>query len=124
MTTDDEGAADVEDEDDDNDIGDGVTASRDQQRFFRRSDSTTVLGCEPPEPLHTSLCDSLPLAEKPHLLNRNARREELFGAVQEPSFTEGQHGSHSRTLGLNYVRNIQQDVMTDNDDTVNKGNFL
>ncbi|XP_028405111.1 E3 ubiquitin-protein ligase UBR5-like isoform X2 [Dendronephthya gigantea] len=102
IATDDEGAADIEDEDEDTDVIDDDAVSRDLRRFFRRSDSTTVLGCEPPEPLHTPLCESLPLAEKPHLLNRNARREQLFGAVQEPSFAEGQHGSHSKTLGLQF----------------------
>ena len=113
ITTDDEGAADIEDEDDDNDVSDDVTGLRDQQRFFHRSDSTTVLGCEPPEPLHTPLCESLPLAEKPHLLNRNARREQLFGAVQEPTFAEGQHGSHSRTLGLKYAFKNDKDMKDD-----------
>lgn len=92
---------------------------REQQRFFRRSDSTTVLGCEPPEPLHTALCESLPLAEKPHLLNRNARREELFGAVQESSFAEGQRGYHSSVLGLNSCP-ISQNTEAINDDTTNQ----
>ena len=122
MATDDEGAADIEDEDDDNDVNDDVSGLlRDHQRFFRRSDSTTVLGCEPPEPLHTPLCESLPLAEKPHLLNRNARREQLFGAVQEPSFAEGQHGSHSRTLGLHYAMNTETDIKDYDKDVGNKG---
>ena len=119
--TDDEGAADIEDEDEDNDVTDDVVGSRVQQRFFRRSDSTTVLGCEPSEPLHTPLSESLPLAEKPHLLNRNARREQLFGAVQEPSFAEGQHGSHSRTLALNYSMNTERGGNKNDKDNVNKG---
>ena len=108
--TDDEGAADIDDEDNPKTDDDEVDPIEEEpscrtttgvDRFFRRTDSTTVLGCEPPEPLHTPLYESLPLADKPHLLNTNARREQLFGAVQEPTFAEGQHGKLSRSLGLN-----------------------
>nr|XP_006821041.1 PREDICTED: LOW QUALITY PROTEIN: E3 ubiquitin-protein ligase UBR5-like [Saccoglossus kowalevskii] len=52
--------------------------------FFQRSDSTTFLGCAPPDPFETSLAESLPLAEQPHLLQPNARREELFGNPHQP----------------------------------------
>lgn len=134
-TTDDEGAADIDDEDnaktddDDNDVLDEEpsmrTSSSGLERFFRRTDSTTVLGCEPPEPLHTPLCESLPLADKPHLLNTNARREQLFGAVQEPTFAEGKHGKLSRSLGLalNPAMDVRQEKGQEQSDaeSVNRG---
>ena len=52
-------------------------------RFFVRTDSTTVLGCEPSQPCHATLEDALPLACQPHLLHPGARREQLFGTAQE-----------------------------------------
>lgn len=121
-TTDEEGAADIDDEDnpktddDDNDVVDEEPTCRAStsglERFFRRTDSTTVLGCEPPEPLHTPLYESLPLADKPHLLNTNARREQLFGAVQEPTYAEGQHDKLSKSLGLaiNTTGEVEQEM--------------
>ncbi|XP_071962133.1 E3 ubiquitin-protein ligase UBR5-like [Antedon mediterranea] len=50
--------------------------------FFVRSDSTTFLGCPPPDSFHTPLVDALPLAERPHLLKPEATREDLFGQPQ------------------------------------------
>ena len=47
--------------------------------FFRRSKSTTHLGCAAPDPLST-MPSALPLAERPHLLQPNAKREVLFGS--------------------------------------------
>ena len=47
--------------------------------FFRRSDSTTFLGCPPADPFDRPLVDSLPLADRPQLLLPAARREDLFG---------------------------------------------
>lgn len=47
--------------------------------FFRRSKSTTHLGCAAPDPL-SPMSVALPLAEKPHLLQPNAKREVLFGS--------------------------------------------
>ena len=47
--------------------------------FFHRSDSTTFVGCPPPDPFQTPLVEALPLADQPHLLQPNARREDLFG---------------------------------------------
>ena len=47
--------------------------------FFQRSNSTTFLGCPPPDPFHTPLLDALPLAERPQLLTPNARKEDIFG---------------------------------------------
>lgn len=47
--------------------------------FFQRSESTLCLGCLPPDPFQTTVGESLPLADKPHLLQPNVRREEMFG---------------------------------------------
>jgi E3 ubiquitin-protein ligase EDD1 len=51
--------------------------------FFQRSDSTTFLGCPPPDPFHTPLVEALPLADQPHLLQPNSRKEELFGMPRQ-----------------------------------------
>lgn len=55
-----------------------------RQTFFQRSESTLCLGCPPPDPFNTPLCESLPLADQPHLLQPNARREDLFGIPKQP----------------------------------------
>ena len=50
-------------------------------RFFHRSNSTVCLGAIPAspfEPLH----ESLPLAEKPHLLDSTYNKQQLFGFEQ------------------------------------------
>ncbi|XP_056647890.1 E3 ubiquitin-protein ligase hyd isoform X1 [Diorhabda sublineata] len=52
--------------------------------FFQRSESTLCLGCPPPDPFDTPLAEALPLADQPHLLQPNARREELFGIPKQP----------------------------------------
>lgn len=52
-------------------------------QFFVRTDSTTVLGCEPPDPFHAPIEEALPLACQPHLLHPGARREQLFGTGSE-----------------------------------------
>lgn len=52
--------------------------------FFQRSDSTLCLGCPPPDPFETPMSEALPLADQPHLLQPNARREDLFGIPKQP----------------------------------------
>ncbi|CAH0557316.1 unnamed protein product [Brassicogethes aeneus] len=52
--------------------------------FFQRSESTLCLGCPPPDPFETPMSEALPLADQPHLLQPNARREELFGIPKQP----------------------------------------
>ncbi|UXI21599.1 alkaline phosphatase tissue-nonspecific isozyme [Sarcoptes scabiei] len=54
------------------------------QTFFRRSNSTLYLGCPHPDPFSAPFHEALPLANKPQLLQPNARREQLF-AVPRPS---------------------------------------
>lgn len=53
--------------------------------FFVRTDSTTVLGCTPPDPYQAPVEEALPLASQPHLLHPTARREQMFGTIQEHS---------------------------------------
>lgn len=48
--------------------------------FFQRSDSTLCLGCPPPDPFETTIYQAMPLADQPHLLQPNARKEDLFGS--------------------------------------------
>ncbi|KAK6491509.1 E3 ubiquitin-protein ligase UBR5 isoform X6 [Huso huso] len=62
--------------------------------FFRRSDSMTFLGCIPPNPFEVSLAEAIPLADQPHLLQPNARKEDLFG---RPS--QGLYSSSYSTKG-------------------------
>lgn len=83
--------------------------------FFRRSNSMTFLGCTDPDPFSvltiTKICQdnsenngiylnfescffqepmvtALPLADKPHLLQPNARKEELFGRPRQHARSE------------------------------------
>ncbi|KAH3897177.1 hypothetical protein DPMN_021362, partial [Dreissena polymorpha] len=51
--------------------------------FFQRSDSTLYLGCPPPDPFQTPLVQALPLADQPHLLQPNSRREDMFGVAKQ-----------------------------------------
>ncbi|KAJ9576563.1 hypothetical protein L9F63_025542, partial [Diploptera punctata] len=68
----------------------GINASTSGQNqgrknpFLQRSDSTLCLGCPPPDPFDTPMSEALPLADQPHLLQPNARREELFGMPKQP----------------------------------------
>lgn len=86
--------------------------------FFQRSESTLCLGCPPPDPFNTPMCESLPLADQPHLLQPNARREDLFGIPKQP-ITIPSNGSEPpgvnsplelppTMLGLSPHRNIGQ----------------
>lgn len=52
--------------------------------YFQRSESTLCLGCPPPDPFETPMSEALPLADQPHLLQPNARREDLFGIPKQP----------------------------------------
>ncbi|XP_044539944.1 E3 ubiquitin-protein ligase UBR5 [Gracilinanus agilis] len=68
-------SATLNDKDDDT-----LTAETGQNHpFFRRSDSMTFLGCIPPNPFEVPLAEAIPLADQPHLLQPNARKEDLFG---------------------------------------------
>ena len=88
---------DNDDEDDDDDMDNSYlgrppyktkdayrpTSSTPCKIFFKRSDSTLMLGCEPTDPFTTPLREALPLADRPHLLNPMARRDHLFGVKKQ-----------------------------------------
>lgn len=73
--------------------------------FFVRTDSTTVLGCTPPDPYQAPVEEALPLACQPHLLHPGARREEMFGTVQEQA--DGERGS-SQVNSMALLSSTQQ----------------
>ncbi|XP_066269411.1 E3 ubiquitin-protein ligase UBR5-like [Branchiostoma lanceolatum] len=81
--------------------------------FFQRSESTTFLGCPPPDPFELPMAEALPLAEQPHLLQPNARREQLFGRPRQIISQSGASAALERSvvevlpthLGLNPHRN-------------------
>jgi E3 ubiquitin-protein ligase EDD1 len=85
-----------------------ATANRGRKHsFFQRSDSTLCLGCPPPDPFKTPMQEALPLADQPHLLQPNARREEMFGvpkqAVNISSSTASGSNNANSTSGLSSV---------------------
>lgn len=53
-----------------------------KKSFFNRSDSTLSLGCVAQDGFDLPVDVSLPLADKPHLLQPNSKRQELFANVQ------------------------------------------
>lgn len=61
--------------------------------FFQRSDSTIFMGCPPPDPFHTPLVEALPLADQPHLLQPNARREDYFGMAKPTVVSKNGEGT-------------------------------
>uniref|UniRef100_A0A8D3EFJ5 E3 ubiquitin-protein ligase UBR5 n=1 Tax=Scophthalmus maximus TaxID=52904 RepID=A0A8D3EFJ5_SCOMX len=65
--------------------------------FFRRSDSMTFLGCIPPNPFDVPLAEAIPLADQPHLLQPNARKEDLFGRPSQGLYSSS---SYMATKGL------------------------
>uniref|UniRef100_A0AAY3ZX24 E3 ubiquitin-protein ligase UBR5 n=1 Tax=Denticeps clupeoides TaxID=299321 RepID=A0AAY3ZX24_9TELE len=67
--------------------------------FFRRSDSMTFLGCIPPNPFDVPLAEAIPLADQPHLLQPNARKEDLFGRPSQGLYSS----SYMTSKGLGDV---------------------
>lgn len=84
--------------------GGGAKVGR-KHPFFQRSDSTIFLGCPPPDAFHTPLVEALPLADQPHLLQPNSRREDLFGMARPTVFSrsvsavEARDGAESSRAG-------------------------
>lgn len=69
-----------EDWSDEEDLSPSSTQCRGaKHQFFRRSESTLFLDGVAPDPFSSSISEALPLAEQPHLLQPNSRREDLFG---------------------------------------------
>uniref|UniRef100_A0A8C1SPP6 E3 ubiquitin-protein ligase UBR5 n=1 Tax=Cyprinus carpio TaxID=7962 RepID=A0A8C1SPP6_CYPCA len=65
--------------------------------FFRRSDSMTFLGCIPPNPFEVPLAEAIPLADQPHLLQPNARKEDLFGRPSQGLYSSSYIASKGLT---------------------------
>eukprot|EP00794_Sanderia_malayensis_P011765 gene11765-12982_t len=63
-------------------VVEGKETSSSRRKFFKRTDSTLVLGFEPSDPFKSTVKEALPLADKPHLLNPSARRDQLFGSTK------------------------------------------
>lgn len=107
---------------DDSDILGSTLGKR--HSFFQRSESTLCLGCPPPDPFSTPLTEALSLADQPHLLQPNSKREELFGMPKQP-ITLVSTGSNSQLespptkLGLssnsrNQSEHLAHDMTSDN----------
>lgn len=58
-------------------LASGSSGTR-RHTFFARSESTLSLGCSAPEGFDLPLDMAMPLADKPHLLQPNSKRQELF----------------------------------------------
>lgn len=63
----------------------GTSGKGRKHPFLQRSDSTLCLGCPPLDPFDTPMCEALPLADQPHLLQPHSRREDLFGVPRQPA---------------------------------------
>lgn len=55
--------------------------------FFKRTESTLSLGCISPHVFQIQMETALPLADKPHLLQPNSKRDELFYNIPLPVTT-------------------------------------
>ncbi|XP_017092018.2 E3 ubiquitin-protein ligase hyd [Drosophila bipectinata] len=67
--------------------------------FFTRSESTLSLGCSAPEGFDLPLDMAMPLADKPHLLQPNSKRQELFANLPLLVTTNDSSGSPSDNGG-------------------------
>lgn len=56
----------------------GAAGTSRRHTFFARSDSTLSLGCLAPDGFDLPLDVAIPLADKPHLLQPNSKRQDLF----------------------------------------------
>ncbi|KAH8369432.1 hypothetical protein KR009_010813 [Drosophila setifemur] len=63
--------------------------------FFARSESTLSLGCSAPEGFDLPLDMAMPLADKPHLLQPNSKRQELFANLPLLVTTNANNGAPS-----------------------------
>lgn len=105
-------ALDAESVDGDSDAG-GRTGRK--HPFFQRSDSTIFLGCPPPDPFSIPLIEALPLADLPHLLQPNSRREDLFGIARQaihPTDTNESSADVSGGTSASYSANVSGSIST------------
>ncbi|XP_016930962.4 E3 ubiquitin-protein ligase hyd [Drosophila suzukii] len=67
--------------------------------FFARSESTLSLGCSAPEGFDLPLDMAMPLADKPHLLQPNSKRQELFANLPLLVTTSASNSAPSNSGG-------------------------
>lgn len=89
-----------------NNLGYGITR---RNSFFVRSDSTLSLGCLAPEGFDLSLDVAIPLADKPHLLQPNSKRQDLF-ANFPLAVTNSKENADNNTTGT--TRKLLEDRPT------------
>ncbi|XP_037810400.1 E3 ubiquitin-protein ligase hyd isoform X2 [Lucilia sericata] len=73
--------------------------------FFARSDSTLSLGCLAPDGFDLPLDVAIPLADKPHLLQPNSKRQDLFAnlpLIVSPTENMAQCSGESSSNTLDY----------------------
>ncbi|XP_065677761.1 E3 ubiquitin-protein ligase UBR5 isoform X1 [Hydra vulgaris] len=97
-TTKTSGEDDESDETDTDDFGNEIDTKASNHRFFKRSDSTLVLGYEPADSF-APLKEALPLADRPHLLTPSGRRDQFFGVKKSTDSSFKLDSTFS--LGLN-----------------------
>ncbi|XP_063054960.1 E3 ubiquitin-protein ligase UBR5 isoform X7 [Engraulis encrasicolus] len=86
--------------------------------FFRRSDSMTFLGCIPPNPFEVPLAEAIPLADQPHLLQPNARKEDLFGRPSQGLYSStymASKGLSDLSMDRNCLEYRYQTILKRND---------
>lgn len=66
--------------------------------FFTRSDSTLSLGCSAPDGFDLPLDMAMPLADKPHLLQPNSKRQELFANLPLHAVPTIKNNSHKSNI--------------------------
>lgn len=79
----------------------GSSGTSRRHTFFARSDSTLSLGCLAPDGFDLPLDVAIPLADKPHLLQPNSKRQDLFAnlpLIVSPTENVAQSGGESSNL--------------------------
>lgn len=82
----------------------GKNNTEKKNNFFKRSDSTLSLGCCAPDPFSMPLEQALPLADKPHLLQTNSKREDLFSNIPLPLLLKSGNSSGMSVLEVPPLR--------------------
>jgi len=91
-----------------------------QRSFFRRSNSMSFVAGSESDPFEHQVDRGIPLAAKPHLLQLNARKEELFG--RPPRSSDSLNASVKLGLSRRVV-DANEVEFSDNDYTANAASF-
>lgn len=62
------------------------------------------MGCPAPDAFNVPISEALPLADQPHLLQPNARREDMFGMPKQPITVPSTNDSSSSSLEIPPIR--------------------